>query len=297
MATQWLGVVPAPERWRNYQRTRTRAIALVEKQLQSWDQSSRGEGAEVERRFVSADPPLAGQIDRIEASDGRVIIVDLKSAAASGTDMPAPYRTQLLIYAALLLAADGRRATEVAIQYLDGSRQTVEVDWKEVESVVESTLMLRAVLNTAAAGASAEIPANPSPETCRYCAFQVVCPAFQRTVDPDIRLGLGFMAGTVESTSPLTGTAQLRREPAASRDWPMRLISPPVVGRLQLGDEVSLARIRVSSSGMDIRTTWESVAVIWHSGRPRIGLPTSRAAIPNTYAGEAEEVAASLGSG
>lgn len=296
-ATDWLGVVPPAERWRNYERTRTRALALVEKQIHSWDPSRGVEGAEVERRLVSADPPLVGQIDRIETSNGHLTIVDLKSAAVSGPTMPAAYRIQLLIYAALLLASDGRRATDVAIQYLDGSRHTVEVDWTEVETVLESALIRRAVLNNAAAGALAEIPANPSPDACRYCRFQVVCPAFQRAVDPDIQVGLGFIAGTVESMSPVTGTAVLRRE-LASRDWPIRLISPLVVGNVQLEDEVSLARIRVSSNGLDIRTTWESTAVIWQGGRPRIGLPTARSGInPSAYAGETEEAAASLASG
>ena len=293
---EWLGEVPAPERWRNYERTRTRAIALIEKQIQSRDPGSPGEGVEVERRFTSEVPPLVGQIDRIEVSDGRLTIVDIKSSAATGPTMPIAYRIQLLTYAALLLAADGRRSATVAIQYLDGSRQSLAVDWDEVDNIVQSTLAMRAVLNGEGLPAPTRIPANPSPENCRYCAFQLVCPAFQRAVDPDVRLDLGFVAGSIESTSPSTGSAQLRRDSVASQAPPLRLISPLVVDQLEVGDEVTLARVRLSSTGLDIRTTWESTALIWRDGQPRIGLPAAKPREPDAYAGEVEEVAASLGS-
>ena len=288
-AYQWLGAVPAPTRWRNYERTRTRVINLVVSQLRKRGAAQTEPSVQVEKRLSSDDPPLVGQIDRIEAASGKITIVDVKSSAPTA-ELSEPYRLQLLLYAALLRAAEGVAATDLAIQYLDGTRTTVGVQWDEVSAAVDEVLGRRDEIMTATAR-GLPIPASPSGMTCRFCPFKLVCPAFERDLDTETKQSLGVVLGHVVDVSP-NGTSAFID---ADGRPPMRLISPPVVSAAQRGDAVAVSGAVVAASGLDVRTTWESTAIVWRRDQPGMSFPR-RLERPgaDTYIGELEGAAETL---
>ena len=286
-AYTWLGPIPSPDRWRNYQRTRIRAIALVADQLRRRPRATEAR-VEVEKRLRSDIPPLVGQIDRLEVGAGRITIVDIKSSTPAAELSP-PYRIQLLMYAALLKAAEGTVATHVAIQYLDGTRTEIGVDWAEVRATVDAALAARTTIDDARRQGR-QPPAHPGVATCRYCPYKVVCPAFL-AAESDIKRATGVVAARVVEVA--TNQLSVLVDPGTGLS--LRLLSPPLAAVVRPGEWLTISGGSVAASGLDLRTTWESTAVVWEEGRIRASLPLRlEAPAPDGYSGEVEEAAESL---
>ena len=120
------------------------------------DRREPDETPAIEEPLSCGDPPLRGRPDRVERFNGRVVIVDLKTGIPPEEGISRSYRVQLLFYAALLRCATGEQADEVAIEWIDGSRDTTPIDPLEVESLVSHLLELLHVITHDWEGSLAE---------------------------------------------------------------------------------------------------------------------------------------------
>ncbi|MGH7718796.1 MAG: RecB family exonuclease [Gemmatimonadaceae bacterium] len=176
-----LGTVPAPERWPGYGPTRRRLLRALAAQANAQARRTRAPSGRVlvEQLLEPEDIPLHGRADRVEREAGETRIVDLKSGSSRPPELRPVHRRQLLIYCYLWHALHGEWPKEAAIQRLDGSRMTLEVDPAEAKAIAETLLEQREGFNSSVEGpGSVWELGSPSPESCQYCDFKGVCPAF-----------------------------------------------------------------------------------------------------------------------
>jgi RecB family exonuclease len=293
-SSEWLGRIPPPTRWRNYHRTRMRAVALVADQARRRRAQRPPGRVEVEKQLRINDPPFVGRIDRIETDLDKVTIVDIKSSTPS-SQMHPNHRLQLLLYAALLRGAEDVHATHIAVQYLDGSRATAEVNWSEVDEALHRvTGLWKAITRAALAG---EAPyAQPTADTCRYCPYKLVCPAFASDLDASAKQNLGVFQGRVGSVAGNHRSAAFVADPPHGHA--RRLVSDQLPPVLEVGDVVSLAGGVFHRQGPDIRTTWESTALVWRGRKVVARFPKRREVSPlSAAAGELEQAGDALDTG
>lgn len=233
--------VPAPQDWPGYVATRVRLIRrLADVPAERAGPPAHGDTRKstgkaalpwVERYLEDKPTRLCGTPDRVEIRHGRIRVVDLKSGVAQA-GVSAEQQRQLLIYAHLVLTAYGSLPNDVVIQDVRGREEKSEVERDQVEqTVVQVSEAIDSFNEMLDAG---HVDARPSPETCLWCPFRVVCADYWESRNDawprlDVRgvvtEAVGRDSVRLELSSELSGSTRFRL-----------MLTPGV--RPELGDEV-----------------------------------------------------------
>ncbi|MCK6557119.1 PD-(D/E)XK nuclease family protein [Candidatus Binatia bacterium] len=142
-----------------------------------------------EQEFTAFGGRLLGRPDVIRASE----VIDYKSGAivehdaATQTDVvKAAYIRQLRIYGYLVKQKLGWWPKRGVLLPLGGAGVEVELEPSECEREASDAVALLDVYNgKVRSGAAPQQFASPSPESCRWCAYKLVCPVFWQAASPD----------------------------------------------------------------------------------------------------------------
>jgi RecB family exonuclease len=132
--------------------------------------------AQLEVTLVEESSGLYGTPDRVEEVDGRLRVVDLKTGGSQGEATEAQ-RRQLLLYAALVAASRGRLPDEITVMDASGRCHPQPVDLESVQAATAEATGAVDAFNAWASAPSEDVSAiaRPSPDSCRWCGYRVVC--------------------------------------------------------------------------------------------------------------------------
>lgn len=198
---------PPPESWPGYYLVRARVIGRALRLL------DRGKSAEPERATAMVEQPLedpatgiAGRPDRIESSAAGMYVVDLKTGLTQGEPTESQ-RRQLLLYAHLVSVATGRLPAKVAIEGPSGERWEENVTGEKVAAAIAEVRALRERFEAAVGAGQAASLASPSPETCRWCPYRLVCGPYWQSLESTWRHG--SVLGKIDRRDERSGRAVL----------------------------------------------------------------------------------------
>lgn len=219
-----------------------------------------------EQEFTAFDGRLLGRPDVIRASE----VVDYKSgaivehdAATQTTVVKAAYVRQLRIYAYLVKQKLGWWPKRGVLLPLGGAGVEVELEPSECEREASDAVALLDVYNRKVrSGAAPQEFASPSPESCRWCAYKLVCPVFWQAASPDWS---GQLDGAAVE-GPLVGAPSVIHAGAAraiavdvqagtearrqAQIAPLNPSAHPVVATLVQGERVRLVALRQRNDGV-----------------------------------------------
>ena len=154
---------------------------------------------------------LVGRPDLVRSDE----IVDFKTGSVFDVDDPdevkPAYIRQLKLYAFLIREARGKWPRRGILMPMSGPSVVVDLSPAACESEAQTAVRLLEEFNRAVLTISDPVHlASPSPAACRWCPYQLFCPAFWEAVEPgwedDLRTGCS--AGTVSMSAELhTGEA------------------------------------------------------------------------------------------
>jgi ATP-dependent DNA helicase UvrD/PcrA len=141
------------------------------------EEASGQKPTEVEREFGFALGPtrVRGRFDRVDDTPEGAVVIDYKSSDVSeqkAADKRARESLQLKMYALAQKEMTGKLPARVELRFLEsgltGSHKPTEKDLGQARDAIE----------TAAAGIRARrFDPTPGYQTCRYCAYNQVCPS------------------------------------------------------------------------------------------------------------------------
>lgn len=197
----------APERWPGYYLARAMALMRA-REIASVSPNIGWQGATYrterlrEQWLSGADGKVVGRPDLIRDD----AIIDYKTGDiyedGDGTIAKASYVRQLKIYAFLVKERTGRWPNRGIILPMEGSPLEVELAPPTCESAVTDALNLLDRYNQLVnAGATPQELANPSAEACRWCQYQLFCPAFWEAANESWSESLGAAASGGSATA------------------------------------------------------------------------------------------------
>jgi len=219
-----------------------------------------------EQEFTAFGGRLLARPDVIRANE----VVDYKSGAIVEHDaatqtnvVKAAYVRQLRIYGYLVKQKLGWWPKRGVLLPLGGAGIEVELEASECEREASDAVALLDVYNgKVRSGAARKELASPSPESCRWCAYKLVCPVFWQAALPD---WCGQLDGAAVE-GPLVGTPSVIHVGAARaitvdvqagtearRQAQIAPLNPsfhPVVATLVPGERVRLVALRQRNDGM-----------------------------------------------
>lgn len=176
-----------PERWPGYHLIRAMALvraAEVVKEAQEFGGAARS---------GDIDSSSSGHERWLSAAGGRIVgrpdvlrgdaVIDYKTGDVfedgENEAVKASYVRQLQLYAFLVKEATGSSPRRGILLPMEGAPVEVSLDPTACEMIAQEALDLLEQYNDAiSAGGQASELATPSPSNCRWCAYQLVCPAF-----------------------------------------------------------------------------------------------------------------------
>ncbi len=173
-----------PERWPGYHLVRAMAF-LRARELASTSRSLspsgvlQGRGTGREKWLSGANGRLVGRPDLLR--DDAVIDYKTGDVHEHGDSKvaKASYVRQLQIYAFLVKECTGSWPTRGVLLPMEGPPLEIELEPAACERVAADALELLDRYNRRVqAGGTAAGLASPSPEACRWCPYQMLCPAF-----------------------------------------------------------------------------------------------------------------------
>ncbi len=266
-----LGSVPSPQRWAGYGPTRRRLLRRLVAQAQARETrevASATGRVVVEQMLEPPEIPLHGRVDRVEHENGNARIVDLKSGWARPQELRPSHRRQLLLYAYLWHALHGEWPAEAAIQRLDGSRMTIDVEPAEAEALAEELLEQREAFNAAlATTGSVWRLASPSAESCQYCDFKTVCPAFFEEATESWGCYRRHLLGRITAVAEAGVATRLDIEVDAGNlpggTGTARVIGVPGDAAPDLGARVAVVDALPTPVPGELRIAWDSLLYVW----------------------------------
>lgn len=223
-----------------------------------------------EEEFTAFGGRLLGRPDVIRARE----VVDYKSGAIVEHDaatqtnvVKAAYVRQLRIYGYLVKQRLGWWPKRGVLLPLGGAGVEVELEPSECEREASDAVALLDVYNAKVRSAAApEEFASPSAESCRWCAYKLVCPTFWQAASPDWS---GQLDGAAVE-GPLVGAPSVIHAGAAraiavnvqagtearhrAHIAPLHPSAHPVVATLAQDDRVRLVGLRVRPDGVLVPT-------------------------------------------
>lgn len=208
-----------PESWPGYHLVRAMAFARARELAAPGsgrsDTSARlSEPAWRERQFSGAGGRIIGRPDLVRSGE----VVDFKTAdvfAEEDTEEVKPaYTRQLRLYAFLVNETLGWWPQRGVLLPMSGTPLSIELEPEECEAEAGHAIHLMDEYNQLVAQGTSIIDlASPSPTTCRWCPFQLLCPAFWSAIGPEWREGIPSpaVAGTaIEHPIPVHGGKAFR---------------------------------------------------------------------------------------
>ena len=282
-ARSWApAMVPEPDQWPNMARTRrailrTQYDRLIPGTTRPTSSGVEGKGSAtsqsnsagllgqlpwIEKRLTDDVAGVEGTPDRVERGEDGVWILDLKTGWEQD-DASELQRQQLLVYLHLVARNLGESPVGAAIDARRG-RFPIKSSATEIDAAVAEVAHLRADFNnTVNAGA---VPrANPSPETCRWCRYRLVCQPSAETITEDDHLPL-ISVGTVTNVDNAGGRDLIDFDvmfPAWRIGGSARVIDVPWASRPKRGDVVALSGVHSSSDGQTLTGSWSTIAFIF----------------------------------
>ena len=198
---------PPPEDWPNYQLTRIRTIHRLAKVLTNRPQRRRPpeEGLGVEIWLRDPTTGLIGRADRIERDGNGTRVVDLKTGLhqEEATD---DQRRQLLLYAVLVNRTTGDWPRSIAVENASGTQYRSSLDPDEAETALGEVQSAIAHFNSAVANpASLLLAALPNSDTCRWCAYRVVCGPYWSCLSTDWNHGAAACGTIIDAGTASDG--------------------------------------------------------------------------------------------
>lgn len=262
LASAWSPSSPPPaEEWPGYQLTKIRTLRRAERVIESRT-SNRGEplpGTGIEAALADPGSMLEGRVDRVDREGGTFRVVDLKTGLQQGAPTEDQTR-QLLLYAVLVHRTTGEWPAEIAIENASGEQVATPLDRAAAEIALDQVLSAVADFNQRIDALT--LTAQPNPETCRWCAYRVVCGPYwnELRVDWNHRSVLGEITGS--GTGDQTYVSLRVTSPQDSRTPTAHLASVP-----QLPDAgatwVAAVDLRGSADAKELRAKWSSRIRSW----------------------------------
>lgn len=195
-----------PESWPGYHVVAAMALIRAKELAQAGARPRTGEQGVTpsdtlrEKRFSAANGKIVGRPDVVQSGE----VVDFKSGEIFEDEgqeqIKASYVRQLRIYGFLVRETLGWWPRRGVLLPMIGSPVEVDLEPADCEKEAAAAVQLLEEYNTAIAGGLDPVElASPSATTCRWCPFQLYCPAFWSNVGPewagDLRAGaIGGMA-------------------------------------------------------------------------------------------------------
>lgn len=175
------------ERWPRYnlQKALTirKALEIAGSLQQSISRKSSGSW-ETEPDIQGFERKLRGRADAVYQSEQGVEIIDYKTGNIYDEDengnshLKTDYRRQLLLYAGMYHAETGQWPVRGHIIPLVGQQITIEIDPVAANNEASTAFSLLNQFNKRVSeGDSLLSLAQPSEQSCRYCAYKTICPA------------------------------------------------------------------------------------------------------------------------
>ncbi|MFA6126368.1 MAG: PD-(D/E)XK nuclease family protein [Bacteroidales bacterium] len=211
---QWDKRFGPPESWPGYYVTASlaviRAMELTKKETSRETvraQNSTNKIEFIERNFAGSNGRIVGRPDVVSRDE----VVDFKSGEIfeerGEKEIKKSYIRQLRIYAFLVRETLGWWPMRGVLLPMGGAR--IEVDLKPNECLKEAEDAIRLLEeynNSIVKGRDPVVLASPSSTNCRWCPFQLYCPAFWNSIDPNWAndLSSGSIRGRAnEKASPI----------------------------------------------------------------------------------------------
>lgn len=143
----------------------------------------------VEHKIETGDGVITGSIDRVLLTETGAVIQDYKTGEIlDDTDqIKSEYRTQLMLYAAVWALNTGEWPVRLELIPMVGEPLTIQFAPSECLAIVEQAKLILHELNTCINSDSSTTDieralqlASPRPETCGWCQYRPVCPAYLR---------------------------------------------------------------------------------------------------------------------
>lgn len=263
----WAPASPPPsEDWPSYQLTRTRTIRRLAKFLanRSEKQRSPQEGFGIETWLHDPTTGLVGRADRIEHDGDERRVVDLKT----GLHQEEPtddQRRQLLLYAVLVNRTTNEWPRSIAIENASGTQYRSSLDPEEAEAALGEVQRAIAHFNAALANpASLLSAATPSSDTCRWCAYRVVCGPYWSNLSTDWNHGAAA-CGTIIDTGSADDGNYLRLNVESPTDLTAEEFH---ISQLAVPVPESATRAAVvdgagASGALHVRGRWSTTVRAW----------------------------------
>lgn len=266
-----LAPIPPSQRWRGYELVRTRLRRMLLRGVETEDyRPLEAEKRQIETWLEDAPSRLFGRADRVDVfSDGSVEIVDLKSGWALPDEMKPEHRRQLLAYSFLWHAQHGVWPKTAAIQRLDGSRLTVDVDPEAAMLVARELLAKLEEYNAAiATDPSPDALASPSAESCGFCDYRAACSPFFGALTHEWAWYRRHALGRVARVTEAGGSAVIELE-AENSNLPegvpsVRLLGFPSALAPPIGTKLAITDATPARAAGDARVAWDTRAIRWH---------------------------------
>lgn len=278
-ARSWTpAVVPDPEQWPHMARARRAILRTQTDRLipgttppTSISSSSRktappqqdlvsqiGPLPWVEQRLTDDVRGIEGTPDRVERTPDGVWILDLKTGWEQ--DKPTPLqRQQLLVYLHLVATVLGSEPVGAAVDARRG-RFAIETSKDEIAAAVSDLTQLRTSFNEIVNAGGTHV-AHPSPDTCRWCDYRLVCQPSAEAITEGDRLPL-VVVGTVTEFHRENERTVIDLD-VASPSWriaaAVRVINVAWANFPEVGDVVALAGVHSSSDSRTLSGSWKTI--------------------------------------
>lgn len=288
-ARSWTpAVVPDPEQWPHMARTRRAILRTQTDRLipgttppTSISSSSRrtappqqdlvsqiGPLPWVEKRLTDDVHGIEGTPDRVERTSDGVWILDLKTGwdQDEATQLQ---RQQLLVYLHLVATVLGSEPAGAALDTRRG-RFAIETSKDEIAAAVSDLTQLRNSFNEVV-NAGGTPTAHPSPDTCRWCTYRLVCQPCSETITEGDRVPL-VVIGTVirrDSAKDRTVIDLQMVFPSWRMGAPTRVVDVAWASLPEVGDVVALAGVHSSSDGRTLSGSWKTITFNFTRRRTR----------------------------
>lgn len=265
----------APETWPGYHLARASALLRARELVAAGGTASSASGSGDagtfrERQFVACGGKLVGKPDVIRQQE----VVDYKSGAILEYDetcqsevVKAAYVRQLRIYGFLVKEVLGWWPARGLLLPFAGPGVEVQLEPNDcTREAAEAVALLDDYNTKVAAGATPDHLAEPSPRTCKWCSFKLVCAPLWSAARPDWsgRLDGAVIEGVLaEPPRPIHGGAatslavEVQNGSEERRHVQLAPLNPnthAAVATVASGDRVRLVGLRVRPDGSLVPT-------------------------------------------